>query len=114
VDITVSELIKITKDRMVTEHTYRDASGVELPLYLSSSDRIDPDEAYTADNVRLFVTGLNMLRRRCRSDAPVVAWPGQIPQTAIERSRRMQRLCMIPRLRLIVALSRYQEVRCYS
>jgi hypothetical protein len=82
-DLTVRQLVRMIKPFMVTETTYRDPSGAELFLALASPDRIDAQQGY--------VERLNLLRKSCVNDAPIVAWLKQISPTAIRRGARLQK-----------------------
>lgn len=84
--LTLEEIVRVTKPYMVTETTYRDPSGKELPLALASLDRIRPSGVYEEGNIRPLLTGLNMLRRMCVNDAPIIDYLKQITPEAVSRS----------------------------
>lgn len=48
---------------------YRDPSGAALPLKYASSDRIDSNGDYTADNIRVILFGLNGLKSNFKDDS---------------------------------------------
>ncbi|CAO1629763.1 unnamed protein product [Jaminaea pallidilutea] len=72
--VSVTDITKMLLDRMCAAMLFQDAVGMVLPLEQLSIDRIDPMKGYEPTNIRLLLTQLNMIRRECPDDEPIIRY----------------------------------------
>jgi 5-methylcytosine-specific restriction endonuclease McrA len=72
--LVVSDLLTLVKRRWLGGGYVLDDAGIRAPLGLMSIDRIDSSGNYAVDNVRLLLTGLNLLKNDSQDDTNIIGY----------------------------------------
>ncbi|PWN23310.1 hypothetical protein BCV69DRAFT_297252 [Microstroma glucosiphilum] len=70
-DLSVGDIVELGCARYIGQGRYLDPSGLSLPLWAGSLDRIDPGGGYALSNVRALHTVFNRIRMDAPDDAPI-------------------------------------------
>lgn len=72
--LKLSDVLKMVRSRWIGHGFVEDACGLKVPLGLVGLDRIDPEGGYRVGNVRLLLTGLNLLKNNCIDDSLIIGY----------------------------------------
>lgn len=89
--VTYKDIEKMLLENMCGPKLFQDAVGMVLRLDDLSIDRIDPSEGYKLANLRLLLNQLNMIRRECPDDEPIIRYVEGICDQRTFKSARDQR-----------------------
>jgi hypothetical protein len=113
--LKLADIMSMVKARWIGDGFVQEACGARVPLGLVGLDRIDPEGGYRAGNVRLLLTGLNLLKNDSPNDTRIVGYLNHLSNNAkvigdAEAARSESNLLPLQRYAMPDALWAYTEL----
>jgi hypothetical protein len=80
--LTLSEIVELVESNWLGEGFVKDTSGLKVALGLVGLDRIDSNQGYHIENVRLLLIGLNLLKSDSPDDKEVIGYLKHLRQSS--------------------------------